>query len=124
MAVRDPRRTSFIGLNWFLRFIGLSRRSYDRQTQLFGIGGVILLHSVRGPLPGFEPEGADAVIPAAFKTRCTPMSQTKPTDDPRQRTDWKTTKQTDEPWKGPVEKEQEGGARKEDLERWQETSTH
>ena len=51
------------------------------------------------------------------------MSQTKPTDDPRQRTDWRTNKQTDEPWKGPVEKEQQG-ARKEDLERWHETNTH
>jgi hypothetical protein len=52
------------------------------------------------------------------------MSQTKPNDDPRQRTDWKTTKQTDEPWKGSREKEQQGGAEKEDLERWQKTNTH
>jgi hypothetical protein len=48
----------------------------------------------------------------------------KPTDDPRQRTDWKSTKQTDQPWKGPVEKEQQGGARKEDLEKSNESNTH
>jgi hypothetical protein len=52
------------------------------------------------------------------------MGQAKPTDDPRPRTDWKTTKQTDEPWKGPVEREKQGGPRKEDLERWHETDTH
>jgi hypothetical protein len=52
------------------------------------------------------------------------MSKEKPTDDPRQRTDWKSTKQTDQPWKGPVEKEQQGGARKEDLEKWNESGTH
>jgi hypothetical protein len=28
-----------------------------------------------------------------------------PLDDPRQKTDWPNTKQTNEPWKGPVEKE-------------------
>jgi hypothetical protein len=35
------------------------------------------------------------------------MSKERPNDDPRQRTDWKNTKQTDEPWKGPVEKRTE-----------------
>src|SRR4030088_1346549 len=39
----------------------------------------------------------------------TPMSKEKPNDDPRQQTDWKNTKQTDQPWKGPVEKEQKPG---------------
>jgi hypothetical protein len=52
------------------------------------------------------------------------MSKEKPTDDPRQQTDWKSTKQTDQPWKGPVEKEQQGGARKEDLENWKDSGTH
>jgi hypothetical protein len=52
------------------------------------------------------------------------MSKEKPTDDPRRQTDWKPTKQTDQPWKGPVEKEQQGGAKKQDLERWKETNTH
>jgi hypothetical protein len=28
------------------------------------------------------------------------MSKEKPNDDPRQRTDWVSTKQTDEPWNG------------------------
>jgi hypothetical protein len=53
------------------------------------------------------------------------MSQEKPTDDPRQRTDWKPLKQTDQPWKGPVEKEQKPGATSEpDLEKWHVTDTH
>lgn len=35
------------------------------------------------------------------------------------------TKQTNEPWKQPVEKEQDPGTvSAEDLERWQRTSTH
>ena len=37
------------------------------------------------------------------------MSQEKPNNDPRRQTDWKNTKQTDEPWKGPIEKEQKPG---------------
>jgi hypothetical protein len=46
-------------------------------------------------------------------------------DDPRQRTDKGSLKQTNEPWKPPVEKEQEPqGAKKSDLERWHKTSTH
>ncbi len=53
------------------------------------------------------------------------MSKEKPTDDPRVRTDWKTTKQTDKPWDQPVEKEQKpDGATKPDLEKWQDSSTH
>ena len=51
------------------------------------------------------------------------MSKEKPNDDPRQRTDWKNTKQTDQPWKGQVEKEQKSNGRS-DLEQWQETNTH
>jgi hypothetical protein len=27
------------------------------------------------------------------------MSKEKPSDDPRQQSDWKNTKQTDQPWK-------------------------
>jgi hypothetical protein len=52
------------------------------------------------------------------------MSQEKPNGDPRQRTDWKSSKQTDEPWKGPVEKEQKPAEAKLDLERWHDTNTH
>ena len=52
------------------------------------------------------------------------MSKEKPTDDPRQKTDKGSVKQTDEPWKQPVEKEQGHSAKKSDLERWNETKTH
>jgi hypothetical protein len=52
------------------------------------------------------------------------MSKEKPTDDPRQRTDWNNTKQSAEPWKGPVEKEQKTDVTEEDLERWQRTNTN
>jgi hypothetical protein len=33
-------------------------------------------------------------------------------------------KQTDKPWKGNPEKEQQSGASKPDLEKWHETNTH
>ncbi len=53
------------------------------------------------------------------------MSREKPTDDPRESNDWGSMKQTDKPWKEPVEKEQcSKGVKKSDLERWQETDTH
>jgi hypothetical protein len=38
--------------------------------------------------------------------------------------DWKSNKQTDQPWKSPVEKEQQSGTAKEDLEKWKDTNTH
>jgi len=53
-----------------------------------------------------------------------PMSNEKPTDDPRQQTDWGSHKQTDKPWKGNPEKEQRPGSSKPDLEKWHETNTH
>jgi hypothetical protein len=52
------------------------------------------------------------------------MSKEKPTDDPRQKTDWGSHKQTDKPWKEKPEKEQRSGAVKPDLEKWHETNTH
>lgn len=52
------------------------------------------------------------------------MSKEKPSDDPRQRTDWESQKQTDKPWKGNPEKEQQPGGPPPDLEKWQETNTH
>jgi hypothetical protein len=53
------------------------------------------------------------------------MSKETPKDDPRQQTDWKNTKQTDEPWKGATEKEQLDPDRpKPDLEKWHDTNTH
>jgi hypothetical protein len=53
------------------------------------------------------------------------MSKEKPSDDPRQRTDRTSPKQSDEPWKGPVEKEQKPRTPADfDLEKWHGTSTH
>jgi hypothetical protein len=53
------------------------------------------------------------------------MNKDKPADDPRQRTDSKKSfKQTDEPWKGPVETEQQRNGPPPDLEKWQESNTH
>src|ERR1700675_1313493 len=51
------------------------------------------------------------------------MSKEKPNEDPRQQTDWKNTKQTDQPWKGPVEREPRNEDRI-DLEKWHDTNTH
>ena len=51
------------------------------------------------------------------------MSKETPKSDPRQQTDWKNTRQTDQPWKGPVEKEQKNEF-KIDLEKWHDTNTH
>jgi hypothetical protein len=52
------------------------------------------------------------------------MSKEKPNDDPRQQTDRKSTRQTDQPWKRPIEKDQQSGVKREDLEKWNETNTH
>jgi hypothetical protein len=52
------------------------------------------------------------------------MSKETPKTDPRQRTDQGSHKQTDEPWKGNPEKEQNNGDAKIDLEKWQKSSTH
>jgi len=52
------------------------------------------------------------------------MSKERPKDDPRQRTDEGSFKQTDEPWKGNPEKEQRSKVSKDDLEKWQRSSTH
>jgi hypothetical protein len=52
------------------------------------------------------------------------MSKETPKDDPRQRSDAGSLSQTDTPWKGLPEKEQQSNVSKEDLERWQRTNTH
>ena len=52
------------------------------------------------------------------------MSQEKPNDDPRQKSDWGSHAQTDKPWKGHPEKEQMSSDKKPDLEKWHETKTH
>jgi hypothetical protein len=49
------------------------------------------------------------------------MSKETPKDDPRQRTDQGSVKQT-EPWKGNPEKEQRSHVSKDDLEKWQRTT--
>jgi hypothetical protein len=53
-----------------------------------------------------------------------PMSKETPKDDPRQRTDKDSLKQTDAPWKGNPEKEQRSQISNDDLERWQQSDTH
>ncbi len=52
------------------------------------------------------------------------MSREKPTDDPRERTDKDSFKQTDQPWKRPDQKEQATNVRKSDLEKWRDADTH
>ena len=52
------------------------------------------------------------------------ISRETPLDDPRQQTDWKTTKQTDEPWTANPEKEQRPGGPPPNLEEWQRSDTH
>lgn len=53
------------------------------------------------------------------------MSKVKPGEDYRGQTDKTSFKQTDQPWKKPVEKEQgPKGAPDVDLETWQESNTH
>lgn len=53
------------------------------------------------------------------------MSKERPTDDPRQQSDWGSHAQTNKPWKGNPEKEQRPGHKPApDLEKWQESNTH
>lgn len=51
------------------------------------------------------------------------MSKETPKDDPRDRNDKGSLKQTDQPWKGNPEKEQRTHLEEGDLERWHETNT-
>ena len=53
-----------------------------------------------------------------------PMSKETPKDDPRQKSDQGSHRQTDKPWKGNPEKEQRNDDAKIDLEKWHETNTH
>jgi hypothetical protein len=73
-----------------------------------------LVTAAREPKPAFAASNSGGVQ----------MSKEKPTDDPRQQTDWGSHKQTDKPWKGNPEKEQRSGESKPDLEKWHETNTH
>jgi hypothetical protein len=52
------------------------------------------------------------------------MSKETPEDDPRQRSDQGSHKQTDKPWKGNPEKEQRNSDADLDLEKWHRTNTH
>jgi hypothetical protein len=52
------------------------------------------------------------------------MSKETPKDDPRQKSDQESHRQTDKPWEGNPEKEQRNDDAKIDLEKWQETNTH
>ena len=80
------------------------------------------------PFPDFKTEKRErqAMLrsDAADSDREQAMSKETPKDDPRQRKDRKSFKQTDEPWKGPPEKEQKPGGPPPDLERWHESNTH
>jgi hypothetical protein len=52
------------------------------------------------------------------------VSEETPKDDPREKTDWPSNKQTDQPWKGVPEKEQFDPKRpKPDIDKWNETNT-
>ena len=52
------------------------------------------------------------------------MSKETPKDDPRQKSDQGSHRQTDKPWKGNPKKEQRNDDAKIDLEKWHETNTH
>ena len=52
------------------------------------------------------------------------MSKETPKDDLRQQSDEGSLKQTDKPWKGNPEKEQQNDGSKIDLEKWHRTKTH
>jgi hypothetical protein len=67
----------------------------------------------------FATERDEMELPHEEEPRETPL------DDPRQKTDWPTHKQTDEPWKGNPEKDQLDPNRPDiDLEKWQQSNTH
>ena len=55
------------------------------------------------------------------------MSQEKPTDDPREKSDWEQKSGTDKPWKQNPQNVQNPSAPdtdKPDLEKWNNSSTH
>ena len=69
-----------------------------------------------------EAEGRKAIL-VAGNLQDAEMTYGKPTDDPRKRSDSGSLRQTDTPWKQP-EKEQGGGAKKSDVDKWNDTNTH
>lgn len=52
------------------------------------------------------------------------MNVEKPTDHLEEQSDSDSQKQSDTPWKQPVEKEQGSGNAKPDVEKWKDTKTH
>jgi hypothetical protein len=70
--------------------------------------------------------GTAAPVGAFFyiKPEESPMSKETPKDDPRQKSDQGSHRQTDKPWKGNPEKEQRNDDAKIDLEKWHESNTH
>jgi hypothetical protein len=52
------------------------------------------------------------------------MSKETPKDDPRQRNDEGSIKQTNQPWNGNPEKEQRSSVKTSDLEKWQRSDMH
>ena len=74
----------------------------------------------------FRPRGTAAPVGAFtyIEPEESPMSKETPKDDPRQKSDQGSHRQTDKPWKGNPEKEQRNDDAKIDLEKWQETNTH
>lgn len=75
----------------------------------------------------FVPAAGTAPSVGAFtyiKPEESPMSKETPKDDPRQKSDQGSHRQTDKPWKGNPEKEQRNEDPKIDLEKWHETNTH
>jgi hypothetical protein len=71
-----------------------------------------------------EPRKGPGVCNRQYPIEQRAMSKETPADDPRQQTDWKSTKQTDKPWKGNPEKEQQRGGPAPDLEEWERSNTH
>ena len=59
-----------------------------------------------------------------FKLGGINMSKETPKDDPRQRSDQGSHKQTEKPWEGNPEKEQRNSDADLDLEKWDRTNTH
>ena len=52
------------------------------------------------------------------------MSKDAPKDDPREKSDHGSYRQTDKPWKGNPRRKQRNDDAKINLEKWQGTKTH
>jgi len=99
--------------------VGASRNAVN--CQIFNVGK--LNHQARNITfrSSEEPRGRSSLI---LSQRYSKMSKETPKDDPRQRSDQGSHRQTDKPWKGNPEKDQRNDGAKIDLEKWHETNTH